>query len=256
MDHFSKASSPGLREWVRGLDPRYRPPCRETCIKILRIIQALVIKNIADMCGVVRAELGEPCLGGTMDLWSLKSAKETFACFRVTLILRQVIEERVTLTQLSPVVAFSPFKENHHTGAAIARWGTAVMTAMGLTLACILVLTGDGASNNTKAAKIMDVPFAVCGPHNLQRSVLVSLGEDGGKKKPSSNPQVKKLVQRNARMTAVFKRSNVAVKRLADAQVARGVPPGKVKVVRKPHNIRWGGIFLMVNRLRELESDV
>lgn len=90
MDHFAKATSSGLRAWVAGLDPRYRPPCRATCIKILHVLQALVLMRIRDICAEVRAELGDPCFGAAMDLWSLRSAKETFACLRLSIILREV----------------------------------------------------------------------------------------------------------------------------------------------------------------------
>lgn len=34
------------------------------------------------------------------------------------------------------------------------------------------------------------------------------------------------------------------------------MPKAKVKMVKKPHKIRWGGHYLMVNRLRELEADI
>lgn len=84
-------------------------------------------------------------------------------------------------------------------------------------------LTGDGASNNKKAAKELGLDFEVCGPHNLQRTAETGVGHDKGKKKPSSNPEVAQLLKRNARMASVFKTSNVAVKRLSDAQVCPNI---------------------------------
>lgn len=95
---------------------------------------------------------------------------------------------------------------------------------MGKTMGCFgcllsPALTGDGAANNKKAAKELKVDLEVCGPHNLQRAAEKGVGHDKGKKKVSSNPEVAQLLKRNARMAAVFKRSNVAVKRLFDAQV-------------------------------------
>jgi hypothetical protein len=261
LDHFSKSVSNGMREYLTGLHPGYLPPCRATCYKLMYVIQGLIMAKIQAAAAKVREEVGEPCFGATSDLWSLKNAKESFACMRLTMIVVSTIvlpgnkQATECLKQVSPVVAFSRFRENHHTGHAIARWTKGVVIGMALTLACISVFTGDGAANNVKALKLLRVPFQVCAPHNLQRAVLKAVGMSGAKNK-SSNPQVRALIRRNGNMTRSFHVSTVANKRLADAQEARGVAKKDIRSATHGHLIRWGGIYRSISRSRHLESDI
>ena len=48
-----------------------------------------------------------------------------------------------------------------------------------MTPASISLFTEDGASNNKASAKELKAPFKVCGPHDLQRAVLLAVGEAG-----------------------------------------------------------------------------
>lgn len=51
--------------------------------------------------------------------------------------MSQVSFDKVAFKQISPVVAFTPFQENHHTGCAIARWAKAVLLGLGMTVSCV-----------------------------------------------------------------------------------------------------------------------
>jgi len=82
-------------------------------------------------------------------------------------------------------------------------------------------MTEDGASNNKKAAKILDAPFKVCSPHDLQRAVLFAAGMAGS---VSRNWELKAFIGSASKMAAAPHRSTKTSTRLQDAQIEGGTP--------------------------------
>ncbi|KAK3284620.1 hypothetical protein CYMTET_7740 [Cymbomonas tetramitiformis] len=113
------------------------------------------------------------------DLWSTSNAQESFAALRVSLIANL----QGALFDIAPLVAFSAFPENRHTGAALARWFKAVFKISKLRNESVSLFTLDGASNNKKALTILGIPGQICANHQLQRAVLIGLGLTGRKAK-------------------------------------------------------------------------
>ena len=213
LDHFAKSrSDEPMREWIKGLEDRYRPPHRNTCVKILTVIVELMDENLDAVIAATHAALGDHFIGQQADLWSLPNCTEAFACMRISMIIKVL----GTLHDVCPIAAFDKFPENRHTGAALARWTKAVVLLKKMRLRSIALATLDGASNNKKAYKILRVPMKVCAPHDLQRSVDTGLGTAG---KKSTNPDLKRLLDRNGKMVNSYHKSTVLQKALEDSHV-------------------------------------
>ena len=77
-----------------------------------------------------RAAFGEPFAGSTSDVWSLSSCRDSFGCFRVSLVLDGDMVAEMTkdesykgsLIDMEPVLEFARFPESRHTGSVLARW--------------------------------------------------------------------------------------------------------------------------------------
>ncbi|KAK3244219.1 hypothetical protein CYMTET_46159 [Cymbomonas tetramitiformis] len=252
LDQFHKAKSTSLRAWIRGLEPRYRPPCRLACERIALCMAELILEKIHDLIRQNGVQVGNPHAGGQSDLWSKKSAHEAFAA----LIVYMVILMAGKLLEVAFVVAFAAFPENRQSGAALARWFRATLIICKLRVEGLTMLTLDGASNNKKAARLLAAPLHICKNHDLQRAVVTALGLTGGKKKPSRNPVMKKFLGRVSRMCRSFNSSTQHNLRLAKSQMQRGIKQHQVQRVTQKHNIRWSGWSRMSRKARVLEKDI
>ena len=119
-------------------------------------------ENLQQLITQQRNVFGDPCAGSTCDVWSLSSCRESFACLRGSMVLDGDTVALITgdlsykgkLLSFAPILAFSRFRETHHTGPALARWKTGALDHWGLR-DTIGLATEDGASNNKAANKIM-----------------------------------------------------------------------------------------------------
>ena len=224
--HFHCAKSPSMREWIAGLSPRYVPPCRETCLKILSVIFALMNEMLDAAIAQNLAEVGKPHCGTQQDIWTQKNAKESFACLRVSMIL--LLDNR--LHDVAPIKAFEKFPTNRHTGVSIGRWFRNTLLASKMETSDISLSTADGASNNKKAHKVLGISdrLKICGPHQLQRCVEKGLGT-GGKKEKSSNPKIRAVIKRASAQSSAFHSSVITSKRLEEAQAGAGIAKSQVK---------------------------
>ncbi|KAK3283181.1 hypothetical protein CYMTET_9110 [Cymbomonas tetramitiformis] len=127
-----------------------------------------------------------------------------------------IIKQDTLLLDINPILDFSIFPENRHTADALARWIRALGVPYTLTLAAYSLVTGDGASPNKKAAKILKAPYKMTGCFN-------------------KSAQLQKALQQ-------------------DATQAEGENLCKAKVVLQAHAIRWGGFYKQLRRNRFLEG--
>ncbi|KAK3251986.1 hypothetical protein CYMTET_38699 [Cymbomonas tetramitiformis] len=185
------------------------------------------------------------------DLWSTSNAQESFAALRVSLIANL----QGALFDIAPLVAFSAFPENRHTGAALARWFKAVFKISKLRNESVSLFTLDGASNNKKALTILGIPGQICANHQLQRAVLIGLGLTGRKAK-SKNAVMRAFLGRLSVMFRSFHQSTLTNKRLAQSQLKRGVHLHKVKRVSQKMATRWAGWYRMSRKSRKLQGDI
>ncbi|KAK3246772.1 hypothetical protein CYMTET_35838 [Cymbomonas tetramitiformis] len=126
-----------------------------------------------------------------------------------------------------------------------------------MTTSDIGLSTADGASNNKKAHRVLNISdkLKICGPHQLQRCVEKGLGTSGTKEK-STNPKLRSLIGRASKMSASFHTSVITRKRLEESQLADGIPASQVKTTMQQHAIRWGGFLRMFKRDRVLEKHI
>ena len=261
FDHFKETRQDnGLLDWVRGFEKRAGAPHRDTCVQILEVYEEWLDERIQKLIDMQKAWLGTPFAGSQSDLWSMKSARATFGCMRLSLILDGDMlsgmlgtdEYKGQLVDCSPIIAFDKFLESRHTGANLARWKTGINQKWGLKDA-VKVPTEDGASNNKKACKILGQEMHVCLDHDTGRAVLYAAGEAG---KPSQNPELKDFTKRSSSQAACFSRSVVNNAALQDAQLEAGRNANELLHPKVKNVTRWTGLYDMCNRNRRIGPEM
>ena len=115
FDHFNETRADnGLLEWVRGYERRASLPARETCIKLLEVYEELYDENIRLVVAAHTNKYGSPNCGSACDLWSLKSCRSTFGCYRGSWCidgdmlseLRGMPQYKGTILDLCPILSF------------------------------------------------------------------------------------------------------------------------------------------------------
>mgnify|MGYP001184436558 FL=1 len=266
-DHFSKTRAPQfVLEFVQGWDPRAGLPARETCVRILFLIQHMIRKKLTALYALVRAQLGSPFCGMLDDIWSKRNCKQSFACARTPLaldgaLLDKFVSEQTstscsthagTIVRCSPVLSFATLPSSRNTGHVLARWKKQTLATMDLTLRDISCATEDGASNNRKCNRVLRMPSMVCFPHNLQRCVLIASGLTG---RPCQNKEVAAFQKQSNKMVGSFSKSGVATTALFDSQKS-DTGWHKVLSLASPNATRWLGLHRQAMRNRMLQPNI
>ena len=135
FDHFYETRADnGLLEWVQSFNERAALPHQQTCDKILAVFEELMDETLQLLIRAHEASFGRPSCGQQADLWSMKSAKATFGCCCGSWVFDGDMLDRVLglqeyagkLVDCCPILGFDKFTESRHTGAALARWRSAV----------------------------------------------------------------------------------------------------------------------------------
>lgn len=264
FDHFYETRADnGLLEYVQGFDKHANLPHEQTCQQLLEVFEELFDQQIAAIIATLEKTYGGGHFcGSTADLWSLKSCRQSFGCYRGSFIVDGDLLAKLTddpehkgkLLEFSPILGFNIFDETRHTGAAIARWKQGVQKHWKLQGATGLA-TEDGASNNVTANRIMGQDMKVCLPHDVSRAVLYSVGEAG---KPSQNPDLKQLITRSSKQSAAFNRSVVANVSLQQAQLEANpdMKPHQTLTTKTKNLTRWMGLWEMANRNRRVGPEI
>lgn len=137
--HFNAARSPEFVDYITGFDKRLGVPARETCVKIINIINYLLKKNLHSLLGRMKEKLGSPFFGYLDDIWSKRRCRQSFACARVAIgvdgdFLDEIVrasssEARAKglcfsgqIVRCSPLLAFQTLPSARHHGRVIAKW--------------------------------------------------------------------------------------------------------------------------------------
>lgn len=135
--HFSMTRAKEFREYITGIDLRAGVPARETCIKIIYVIQHLLHDNLVKLLATMKETFGSPFFGFLDDIWSKRRCRQSFACARLALAIDGDLldsfgqtqkPESVTKTysgrivKASPVLDFSTLSSSRHSGKVIALW--------------------------------------------------------------------------------------------------------------------------------------
>ncbi|KAK3248308.1 hypothetical protein CYMTET_42221 [Cymbomonas tetramitiformis] len=251
LEHFEKSKSKAMRVWIAGLQKQYRPPCRRMCVRLTLVIAELVLELLHALLKRNPSELGSPHMGGQTDLWSTRNAEEAFAAIRVSLVA--LLGGK--LVDMCPLLAFTAFPENRHTGPALGRFFVFEMKNAGQSKKSNALLTQDGASNNKKAAELESIPNRVCSNHDLARAILIGLGM-GGEKHISKNPVLRTFLSKLSTMVSSFTSSIITNKRLEQSQLARGVSKHRLQRPARKHAVRWSGWLRVSRKNRILEKDI
>jgi hypothetical protein len=84
---FELSRDSEFREFAEGLSPRYTPPHRETCVRIMDCLYSLVDAARHKRLEEARAEIGTPFAGAQLDLWTSKNSEESYACLVATILM-------------------------------------------------------------------------------------------------------------------------------------------------------------------------
>ena len=258
---FNKTRSKSLLVFVRTLNKAAGLPHRATCLKIIGVIRTLIEQKLHSVILKHIAAFAAPCAGMQSDIWSEKSMRESFFAARLSMQLEPHLIYSAgstglalhagTLVDAAPMITFEAFQESSHSGAVIAQVKRKSLSKFSLAPRHITLPTEDGAANNKKSAKILQMPFEVCLPHNLQRCVLFSTGMTGS---PSKNPLLAAEIKKMSAMAAAPHRSVQLTKSLQDFQVAAGTKKANVLTTSSMNATRWQGLYRMVNKNRRLEN--
>ena len=109
--------------FCRNLEARAGLPHRETSIKLMKVVKALMMNKLQNVLKLLVSFMGPPYAGGQSDVWSLKSCRESFLAFRLSMVVPAHIlypagisVEEDRLVQISPLIGFKLFASGSHTG--------------------------------------------------------------------------------------------------------------------------------------------
>jgi hypothetical protein len=84
-----RGRSKSLKAYVQGLAPAAGLPHYRTCIKVLKIIRALITRKLKKVIKKHAALHGDPHSGAQDDIWSMQSCRESIFCMRLSMQARR-----------------------------------------------------------------------------------------------------------------------------------------------------------------------
>lgn len=135
--HFSMTRAAEFRDYIKGFDIRAGVPARETCVKIIYIIQLLLQQNLVKLLEMMKSSFGSPFVGFLDDIWSKRRCRQSFACARLALGIDGSLLDSFgkgqqpesaskqyagSIIKCSPVLSFSTLSSSRHSGKTIAAW--------------------------------------------------------------------------------------------------------------------------------------
>ena len=132
-----------FRDYIQGYEQRARQPHRETSVKLLFVIKALLMEKLVRVIDMQRTSLGVPFCGVQDDVWSKALCRQSFACMRVSLILDgEQLDSLFGLVgqfagqvlDVAPILAFTTLPTSRHSGRILARWKVEIFTSANMTV--------------------------------------------------------------------------------------------------------------------------
>ena len=258
--------SEAFQKFLDSVDPAYKPAARQTCNRLLVALQRVFTRNTRLKFEKLRPARLKKWISFQLDLWSSGLSKEAYGALTATFVeetfedanrefdineVRSAVEgsgpdaKERGLKISTVLLDFSAFPYIRHTADNIAAWIVTTIAKYGLTLADVLIIVPDGASNGKKACRKLHVPYEVCYAHNFQRVVEIAFGRGST---PSENPEMRIILRKHDRISQKFHQSTQCTKLLQKAQTDNGVRPTKVLNVTVNSKTRWGGVQDTVTR--------
>lgn len=258
--------SDAFQQFLDSLDPGYKPAARQTCNRLLLALQRVFTRTTRLQFDQLRSSRLKRFISFQLDLWSSGLSKEAYGALTATFIeetfedanrefnideVRTAVEgtgseaKERHLKISTRLLDFSAFPYIRHTADNIAAWIVSTLAKYGLTLADVLIIVPDGASNGKKACRKLHVPYEVCHAHNFQRVIEIALGRGST---PSENPEMSSILRKHDRISQKFHQSTQCTKLLQKAQTDNGIRPAKVLNVTVNSKSRWGGTADTVTR--------
>jgi hypothetical protein len=207
-----------MREYIRGFEARAVMPHHATVLRLAQSIDEVQrAKSRAKRRTMIGKYKGKSFLGGQLDLWTDRNSGICYVAFHTTFS-----EERTdSLELVDELLEFYVFPFTAHTSENIKTWLVALMVAEELPADVWISMTPDGASDGVKAIKM--VPglahkMNVCALHQLQRTVLYSVGM-AGSGSTRKNLDARDLITINARVTKLQNQSREVCDGVRDVQI-------------------------------------
>lgn len=160
-----------------------------------------------------------------------------------------------TFELVDVILEFEPFPFLEKTGENIRKYFLSKQDLKGISHDMLSGVTLDGGSDGQKAMRLqeeMEDKVSTCKSHNLQRSVLFSIGM-GGTKANSTNVDAYDIMTRHRRLVQMAHQSSYAAKCIHSEQIKAGVPDEEVLEVQGASPTRWNGAYEQARRNHYLE---
>jgi hypothetical protein len=195
---------------------------------------------------------GGMCFGAQLDMWTNTDLHICYAAINISHVDEPSGSgagmKDPQLLLVDELLSFGIFPFSQHTGENIRVWFVKELDEAGIPHPTLSGVPPDGASDGQAGMNQIETireKVDTCNEHQLQRTVLFSLGVAGA---TSKNPEAKGLLRKHARVAQLSVQSRAVGDGIREKQVEAGVPAHKILSTHKKGATRWGGHKLMVTR--------
>ncbi|KAK3257242.1 hypothetical protein CYMTET_33664 [Cymbomonas tetramitiformis] len=254
-------TKPSFREYVRGYEPRAIFPHHTTQRRIVTVIDELQQEEQLERLGQVQKEnKNGPCIGLQLDMWTDTTTHTSYAGVNATTVIEPCEGSKLELPQLllqSEALDFEVFPHTEHTGVNIKTWFRALLSSRRIQPCCVSGITPDGAADGQCALNALEdlsEKVDTCNQHQLQRSVLYSIGIAGSS---SKNDAALKILCKHGRVVKLYNQSRAVADSVCKWQTEASIPSQKVLALVTTATTRWGNQYsqLSVNNTLRVVID-
>ncbi|KAK3241308.1 hypothetical protein CYMTET_48913 [Cymbomonas tetramitiformis] len=250
---FNLTTEDEFREYVRGFDARAAFPHAETLRRLaVCVLELQREERISRTLRHIGKFNGGPCLGLQLDMWVDTATHTVFAAVtQTTCVVPGPGDEESDSAQIflrTEVVDFDVFPLTSKTGDNICIWFVAVLKRAEIPHEAVSGVTPDGAADGQCGLSLIaDISEKVdtCILHQLQRSVLYSIGLAGAKTK---NEDSKVLLKKHNRIVTLTHQSLSFGKSIRKAQASANIPEASILSLEKTATTRWGNQFVQLQK--------
>ena len=214
------AHTPEFRTFATGLNNRNVPPSPATTRRIIMAMDACIFDAILRQLGVVVAQMrrfGLPSVGMSVDMWTAKYTAVKYLCITIHYIGREGGKPTGKFVWREHVIEFCSFPELTCNAKTIAKCYRDALNRYGLKLSDVVLVSPDGESAGLAALRLLGLPFEICIPHQIARSILYAGGEV---KAEDANPDYLAVLASFRQVSALVRKSPKISKMLRDTQLA------------------------------------
>ena len=238
---------PTMREYVRGFEPRAVLPHHRTIHRIAEAIDEVQrAQQRVNRRAFIRLHKGKACMGAQLDLWTDKHSGIVYAAVHAT----RIVEDKERIYCLDELLDFYMFPYVSHVSTNIRDWFIELMVAEDMPAAVWVGISPDGAADGLKAMRMIpgfEKKVDVCHLHQLQRSVLYSVGL-AGTAATRRNLDARDLVRTNGNITRLQNQSREVNNNVRETQIKANIPDHQTLAAVRTNHTRWSNVHAQATR--------